>query len=332
MASSAAILAIGKPVALLASAERARDARVHLDHGHAGRSSGPPRTGCSSRRSRRPTSRMIARAALRMAWYSRSVRVCAGATVTESPVWMPMGSKFSIEQMTTKLSALVAHHLELVLLPAEHGLLDQDLVHGREVEPARHDLLELLDVVGDAAAGAAEREGGPDDRGQARQLQHRARLVERRARSRSCGTSRPMRPMASLKSRRSSPTSTARRLAPIRRTPSRSSTPRRDSSTARLSAVWPPTVGSTRVGPLALEDRLEHLGRERLDVGAVRVLGVGHDRRRVRVHQRDAEALLLEDLDRLGARVVELAGLADHDRARSRSPGPSGSMASLGIR
>ena len=48
---------------------------------------------------------MIARAALRMAWYSRSVRVWAGATVTESPVWMPMGSKFSMEQMTTKLSA-----------------------------------------------------------------------------------------------------------------------------------------------------------------------------------------------------------------------------------
>ena len=54
--------------------------------------------------------------------------------------------------------------------------------------------------------------------------------------------------MASLKSRRSSPTSTARRLAPMRRMPSRSSTPRRDSSTARLSAVWPPTVGSTASG------------------------------------------------------------------------------------
>ena len=53
-----------------------------------------------------PTSRMIARAALRITWYSRSVRVWAGATVTLSPVWMPMGSKFSMEQMTTKLSAL----------------------------------------------------------------------------------------------------------------------------------------------------------------------------------------------------------------------------------
>ena len=41
-----------------------------------------------------------------MAWYSTSVRVWAGATVIESPVCTPIGSKFSIEQTTTQLSAL----------------------------------------------------------------------------------------------------------------------------------------------------------------------------------------------------------------------------------
>jgi hypothetical protein len=45
-------------------------------------------------------------AASRIRWYSRSVSVCAGATVIESPVWTPIGSKFSIEQMMTTLSAL----------------------------------------------------------------------------------------------------------------------------------------------------------------------------------------------------------------------------------
>ena len=44
-------------------------------------------------------------AASRMAWYSTSVSVWAGATVMLSPVWIPMGSKFSIEQTITKLSA-----------------------------------------------------------------------------------------------------------------------------------------------------------------------------------------------------------------------------------
>ena len=52
-----------------------------------------------------PTRRMQANAASRMRWYSTSERVWAGATVIESPVWTPIGSTFSIEQITTQLSA-----------------------------------------------------------------------------------------------------------------------------------------------------------------------------------------------------------------------------------
>ncbi len=48
---------------------------------------------------------MQAKAASRISWYSTSDRVCAGATVIESPVWTPMGSRFSIEHTTTQLSA-----------------------------------------------------------------------------------------------------------------------------------------------------------------------------------------------------------------------------------
>ena len=48
---------------------------------------------------------MQAKAASRIVWYSTSDKVCAGATVIESPVWTPMGSKFSIEQTITQLSA-----------------------------------------------------------------------------------------------------------------------------------------------------------------------------------------------------------------------------------
>ncbi len=51
-----------------------------------------------------PISRMMAMEASRISWYSLSVRVWAGATVMESPVWMPMASKFSMEQMMTTLS------------------------------------------------------------------------------------------------------------------------------------------------------------------------------------------------------------------------------------
>ncbi len=52
-----------------------------------------------------PTSRMTAIATSRMFWYSRSVSVRAGATVTLSPVCTPIGSMFSMEQTMTTLSA-----------------------------------------------------------------------------------------------------------------------------------------------------------------------------------------------------------------------------------
>ena len=51
-----------------------------------------------------PISRSTASEALRMIWYSLSVSVWAGATVIESPVCTPIGSKFSIEQMMMQLS------------------------------------------------------------------------------------------------------------------------------------------------------------------------------------------------------------------------------------
>src|ERR1700722_5697843 len=49
---------------------------------------------------------MTAMLASRIRWYSLSVRVWIGATVIESPVWTPIGSTFSIEQMMTALSFL----------------------------------------------------------------------------------------------------------------------------------------------------------------------------------------------------------------------------------
>ena len=73
--------------------------------------------------------------------------------------------------------------------------------------------------------------------------------------------------------------------------------------------------GQHGVGPLLRDDRFDDLGRERLDVGPVRELRVGHDRRRVAVDQHDLEPFGLERLARLRARVIELGRLADHDRA-----------------
>ena len=68
-----------------------------------------------------------------------------------------------------------------------------------------------------------------------------------------------------------------------------------------------------RVGPLLFDDALDHLRRERLDIGGIGQLGIGHDGGRVGVHQDHPVPLGLQCLAGLRAGVVELAGLSDHD-------------------
>ena len=56
---------------------------------------------------------------------------------------------------------------------------------------------------------------------------------------------------------------------------------------------------------------------DRFDVGAIRKPGVGHDGRRVGVHQYDLVSLFFQGLDALSPGIVEFARLADDDRART---------------
>ena len=55
--------------------------------------------------------------------------------------------------------AEIAHHFELVFLPAKHGLFDQRFVHRAHLQSVRDGFAKLFLVVGDGAAGAAECEG-----------------------------------------------------------------------------------------------------------------------------------------------------------------------------
>ncbi len=96
---------MGKPVALEASAEE-RDTRGFISITTILPSAGLIANCTFEPPVSTPISRNTAIEALRMIWYSLSVSVCAGATVIESPVCTPMGSRFSIEQMMMQLSAL----------------------------------------------------------------------------------------------------------------------------------------------------------------------------------------------------------------------------------
>src|SRR6267378_1829057 len=96
------------------------------------------------------------------------------------------------------------------------------------------------------------------------------------------GTSRPILRQASLNHSRSSATLMARSDAPIISTLYFSRIPPSLNSTARFSAVCPPTLGN---------NFLEVFLGQRLDVSAIGQLWIGHDRGRIRVDQDDFVAL-----------------------------------------
>ena len=240
----------------------------------------------------------------------------AGATVIESPVCTPIGSRFSIEQTTTTLSCLSRISSSSYSFQPEDRLLEQHLGGRAGLQPAAGDPVQLGLVVGDAGAAAAHRERrAHDDRVAERRRPRRAPRPScgRRRCARDSAADRPRR--SSLNSCRSSPRWIASTSAPISSTPYCSSTPLSCSAIAAFSAVCPPRVGSSASGRSFSMIFVDELGRDRLDVGGVGELRVGHDRRRVGVDEDDPQALVLEHPAGLRAGVVELRGLADDDRA-----------------
>jgi hypothetical protein len=209
---------------------------------------------------------------------------------------------------------LVPHDLELVLLPAEHRLLDQHLVHRRVGQPLADHAGELVAVVGDAAALAAQRVGGPQHDREAVLVGELLRLLL------GIDVHRHRRLQADL----------GHRL--LEAQPVLGGLDRVEVGAQRLHPVLLQHAGlvqlhrevqrglaaqggQQRVRLLLLDHRPHRVGGQRLDVGGVGDRRVGHDRGGVGVDQDDPQALLAQHLAGLRARVVELGGLPDHDRA-----------------
>ncbi len=189
-------------------------------------------------------------------------------------------------------------------------------MHRTEVEPATRQLAELLDVVGDAATDATERKRRPNDRGEANFIDDRQRLIDRSGET----TCRHL--DADL-------AHGIAKLQPILGNPDRLDG-RPDELNAAFGQRTPLGQGNRevqrglpshgrqhRVRALLLDDRLRHFRRQRLDVGSVRHLRVGHDGGRVAVDEHHLETFGTERLARLRTRIVELARLPDHNRARA---------------
>ena len=214
------------------------------------------------------------------------------------------------------LVLVVAHDLHLVFLPAEQALLDEHLVHGRKFEAVGDDLLEFLAVVGDAAAGAAEREARPDDeRAKCRCTRPPARASSMRMHGPRLGDIEADLDHALLEE--------LAVLALVDRVGLRAdhldAVFLEDARLVQLHRKIERGLAAQgrqqRGRPFLRDDFFQNLDRQRLDVGDIGKLRIRHDRGRIGVHQNDPVTFLAQRLAGLGAGIVKFAGLADDNGA-----------------
>ena len=208
----------------------------------------------------------------------------------------------------------VPHGLELDLLPAEDGLLHQDLSDGRGVQAGAGNDLQLLGVLGRAAAGAAQGEGGAHDDGIADPLRHRQGLVHGL-----CDVGGDHR-LADLRHGLLEHLPVLR-PGDGRRVGAQQADPLllekallvqlHGQGQARLA----PQARQDGVGPLLFDDALDGLHRQGLQVDLVRHGLIRHDGGGVGVAEDHVDTGILQDTAGLGAGVVELRRLADDNGA-----------------
>ena len=194
-----------------------------------------------------PITRSTVIAASRITWYSRSVRVCWGATVIESPVCTPIGSTFSIEQTITALSA------------PSRITSSSNSFHPTIDSSTSTSLTGLLASARAAAVASSGRVCAkplppPPSVNDGRRISGKPSSSPSASASSSVcatparGTSSPAASIACLNALRSSALRIASSEAPSMRTPSRSRSPDSASATLTFSPVCPPRVGSSASG------------------------------------------------------------------------------------
>ena len=213
----------------------------------------------------------------------------------------------------------VAHHFELVLLPAEQGFLDQHLVHGRRLKPGAQQIDKLFPRVGDAAAGAAEGKGGAENGGKPGFLECLHALFEAGHVCRAGAFDidflhRVPKQLAVFRlADHVGPGAEQLYVVPVQK-----------AAVAQIDGDvqghLPAHGGQQRdavCGPFLyflFDHGLHRGGGERFDVSDVRQFRVGHNGRRIGVDQHHPVTFFFQGFAGLGARIVKLAGLADHNR------------------
>ena len=214
------------------------------------------------------------------------------------------------------VAGVVAHDLHLVFFPTLDGLLDQHLVGGRKLKTLAHDGDEFLVSMRDATTGAAQGKARTQHAGIAHTLGDGLGV------SHAVGIARARDLQADLGH------GLVKELAVLTALDGGKVTADHLDAVLVECAVLcqldggiqtglAAQRGQQRIRALLLDHALDKFGGDGLDIGAVGQARVGHDGRRVGVDQDDLKAILLEHLAGLGAGVIELAGLANDDRARA---------------
>ena len=210
------------------------------------------------------------------------------------------------------VAVLVAHDLQLQLLPAQHALLDQHLADEGGLQAAGADGGQLQRVVDDAAARAAHGVGGAQHHRVVQLVRNGQRLVHgvghlggRHVDAQAVhGLFELDAVLAALDGVHlhaddlDAVLVQHAQLVQLR---------------AQVQAALAAQVGQQHVGPLLFDDLGQPLRVERLDIRHIRDARVGHDGGRVGVDQHDFEAERAQRLAGLRAGVVKLARLTDDD-------------------
>ena len=249
-------------------------------------------------------------------WYSRSVSVRAGRDRDRVAGVHADGVDVLDRADDDGVVGRVAHELELVLLPAEDRLLEEHLGRGRVVEALGHDAHQVLLGVGEARAEAAHRERRPHDERVPEVERELLGLLERlrdvRAGDLGSGLDHEVLEELAVFALADGIDLRADELDAVLLEDARVVQGDR-----RVQRGLAAQRRQHRIGPLLDDDRLDDLGRDRLDVRRVGEVGVGHDRGRIGVHEDDPHALGSQHPAGLRARVVELGRLSDDDRTGS---------------
>lgn len=207
----------------------------------------------------------------------------------------------------------VTHDFHFEFFPAEEGFVNLNFADGREVDAAGDDGFEFFAVVGDAAAGAAEGEGGADDEGEGADFFSDGDGVVHFVRDAGFGHVEPDFEHGVFEKEAVFAFVDGFGVGTDHADVVFFEDTALKQGHGGVEGGLAAEGGEEGVGLFAFDDLLDDLGGDGFDVGAGGELRVGHDGGRVGVDQDDFVSFFAEGFAGLDAGVVEFTALSDDD-------------------